>query len=436
MTRRFAFGPHEAVQVLTERSAILPVVNFGLSLRTGTLFDPPGKEGLTRLLVRSMRMGTAAIKARTLEEELDRMGAQLGMSCSQSYVHFGGVVVAHNLEPFMALLSSLLLRPALRPADVHKARREMIAELSAICDDDRSLCARHFRRFAFGEHPFSRPRGGTTQSLRGLTHADVLAQHRRLLTADNAVIGVSGDFNERELERMLERHLGNLSARKAPTLALAEPKLQPGRRVLLVDKPERTQTQIMIGTLGTSAHDTDHVPLIVANTVFGGLFTSRLNEEVRAKRGLSYGASSGFTLSRTRDLWSMHTFPSATEAHGCIALQLELYDRWIERGITARELAATQRYMEKAEAFEIDTAAKRLDQRLDLELLDWPRTYHSRFIERVKQVTRQDAQRALQRRLSREDQVIVVVATAAQILPELRKLPKIAQLEIVPFDEI
>ncbi len=434
MKQRFTLG--NGALVLSESSGVLPVVGVGVSLRSGSLFDPPGKEGLARMMSRALRMGTAELRSRALEETLDAMGAQLGISCSQSYMHFGGVVVAHNLEPFLQLLGALLLRPAFRPADVRQVRREMSADLSALCDDDRALCARNFRSYAFGRHPYARPRSGTPASLANIGRRDVVDCHRRHLTARNVVIGVWGDFAPRRLERQLEHCFGALSSRKAPAMALPEPTLPPGRRILIVDKPDRTQTQILAGTLGTSPHDADHVAMIVGNTPFGGLFSARLTTEVRAKRGLSYGASSSFTLSRTRDLWTMHTFPAARDARGCLELQLRLYDRWVERGITARELAATKRYLIKGHAFEVDTAAKRLDQLLDVELFDWPKTHHTRFLQRVARVSAGDVQHALQRRLSRRDQVIVMVATAEQLLPELRQLPDVASIDVKPFDEI
>ena len=422
--------------VLTERSAVLPVVGVGVSVRTGSLLDPAGKEGLSRLMARAMRMGTAEIRSQKLEETIDAMGAQLGISCSQSYMHFGGVVVAHNLEPFVRLLASLIERPALRPADVRQVQREMIAELTSLCDDDRALCSRHFRMYAFGGHPYGRPRSGFRKTLRAITQRDVLAQHARHITAENLVLGVWGDFEPRALRRLLDGCFGRLPSRKPPELAIAEPVLPEGRRVRVIDKPERTQTQILIGTLGTSAHDRDHVPLIVGNAAFGGLFTSRLTEEVRGKRGLSYGASSAFTLSRTRDLWSMHTFPAATDARACIELQLGLYDEWLERGVRARELVAVKRYLVKGHPFEVDTAAKRLDQHLDIELFGWPKTHHSHFLPRVRTTTRESVLRAVQRRMSRRDQVITLVATADQVLPELRKLPGVDHVEVVPFDDI
>jgi zinc protease len=422
--------------VITERSAVLPVVGIGVSVRTGALLDPAGKEGLTRMMSRAMRMGTAELRSRALEERVDGLGAQLGISCSQSYMHVGGVVVAHNLAPFVELIAALIARPAFRPGDVAQVKREMIAELAALCDDDRTLCARHFRGYAYGGHPYGRPRSGTRASLRAISQKDVEASHARHFTAPNLVIGVWGDFEPRVLQALLDRGFGRLSARKPSPLVLREPVLESGRRILVVDKPERTQTQILIGTLGTSAHDREYVPLTIGNTAFGGLFTSRLNEEVRAKRGLSYGASSSYTLSRTRDLWSMHTFPAATDARSCIELQLGLYDDWVARGIRARELGAVKRYLVKSHAFENDTAAKRLDQHLDIELFDWPKTHHTHFLPRVRASSRQDINRALQRRMSRTDQVITVVATAAQLVPELEKLPDVKRIDVVRFDDI
>jgi zinc protease len=422
--------------VLTERSSALPIVGISLSARTGSLLDPEGKEGLSRMMTRAMRMGTGKLRARALEERLDELGAQLSLSCAQSYLHFGGMVVAHNLDAFVELLASVLLEPAFRPADVRHVQREMSAELVAMCDEDRTLCSRHFRRYAFGAHPYARPRSGTRASIAAIAHRDVIAQHARHVRARNLVISVWGDFEPRALRRLLDRCFGGLPRGAAPAMPLPEPVLPPGRRVLIVDKPERTQTQILIGTLGTSAHDRDHVALTLGNTVFGGLFTSRLNDEVRVKRGLSYGASSSLTLSRTRDLWAMHTFPSARDARACIELQLKLYERWVERGVSARELGATKRYLDKGYAFEIDTPSKRLDQHVDVELMGWPRTHHTHFLRRMRATSRDDVQRALTRRLSRRDQVIVLVATAEQLLAELQELPDVTRVDVVPFDEI
>jgi len=209
-----------------------------------------------------------------------------------------------------------------------------------------------------------------------------------------------------------------------------------GRRILIVDKPERSQTQIAVATLGSHPSERAHVPLIVGNTAFGGLFSSRLNEEVRGKRGLSYGASSSLTVGRTRDLWAMHTFPAAKDAVACLQLQLDLFDKWVASGITQDELRRSKSYLKKSHAFEIDTPSKRLDQVLDVELLDLPKRYHSHFVEHVGKVERKDIQSALKHGLAHDSQVIVIVATAKELRPQLARIPNVVSIETVPFDQV
>jgi zinc protease len=235
---------------------------------------------------------------------------------------------------------------------------------------------------------------------------------------------------------LLDRGFGDVSRKPAPPLRLEQPVIPAGRRILIVDKPERTQTQIAIGTLGSHPAERTHLPLVVGNTSFGGLFSSRLNDEVRSKRGLSYGASSSLTLSRTRDLWSMHTFPAAKDARACIELSLGLFERWARDGVTKRELVQAKSYLVKSHAFELDTAGKRLDQALDIEVLGYPKRYHSHFVDHVRGVTQDDVAHALQNGLALGSQVIVIVATAKELEKELRRIPNVARIDTVAFDQV
>jgi zinc protease len=434
VTKRFVTRAGSVV--ITERSDALPIVGISATLRSGTLLDPAGKEGLVRMLGRALRMGTSELRGERLEEKLDELGAQLSIAASQSFVNVGGVVVANNLEPFIELLADVLLRPAMRDNDLRQVRRELRAELAASCDDDRSLCFRHLRSHAFPDQLQGRPRSGTLASLGRITRSELVKHHKRHVTGPNIVFGVWGDFAPRRLAKLLDQHFGGLPKRVVPKLELPEPHVPRGRRILIVDKPERSQTQIAVATLGSHPGESSHIPLIVGNTAFGGLFSSRLNEEVRVKRGLSYGASSSLTVGRTRELWAMHTFPSAKDAVACLQLQLDLFDRWIDGGITADELQRSKSYLEKSHAFEVDTPSKRLDQVLDIELLGFPKKYHSHFVQAVKRVGRADVQAALKHGIVRDSQVIVIVATAKELKPQLAKLPHVTEIETIAFDQV
>jgi zinc protease len=421
--------------VLCEESHALPLVYMGLSLRTGSLHDPRGLEGLTRVCSRMLRMGTRKLEAPAVEERIDALGAQLSIGCASSYLHIGGAVVEHNLEAFFSLLCELVTTPAFRARDLARVKRETVAELASICDDDRVLCGRSFRAFTFGEHPYGRPISGRLQSVQAISRADVLAHYARHYVSENMVVGFSGAITPARAAQLVERHL-TLPRGRAPADIVKPPRMSKGRRVLIVDKPERTQTQILIGTLGTHVDDPDHTALGVGNVIFGGLFTARLTREVRGKRGLSYGASSGLGHDRERELWSMSTFPSAKDACACIALQLRLYEEWIKHGVRASELRMAKSFLVKSNAFEIDTAAKRLDQRVEREVFDLPDDYHSGFTARVNAVTRAEVNAALKRRLSLKDFTLVVVASAKDLKPGLSRLPGVSRVSVVPFDRV
>jgi zinc protease len=421
--------------LLVEPEHALPLVHVGIVLRTGSIHDPRGLEGLTRMTARMLRMGTRGLTAQRVEERIDSLGAQLSVSCAPSYVQLSGVVVAHNLEAFLQLLCELVQAPAFRAADLARAKRETIAELVGVVDDDRSLAARHFRRFALGKHPYGRPVVGTTESVHALTRDAVIAHYQKHFLRNNVIVSMAGAVQAERAQQLVSRHF-KLPSGRVPKLETPPTRIEQGRRLLIVDKPERTQTQIIVGTLGTHALDPDHTALQVANVVFGGLFTSRLTHEIRSVRGLSYGASSSLGHDRERELWTMWTFPAAKDARLCLELQLKLYEEWVRDGVRPSELKRAKDFLIKSHAFEIDTAQKRLDQRVEAELFGLPADYFDGFVKRVEGVSRKDANAALQKRLSRRDLAMVVVATAKELRKELSQLSKLNEIRVVPFDRV
>ena len=211
----------------------------------------------------------------------------------------------------------------------------------------------------------------------------------------------------------------------------------PGRRLVIVDKPDRTQTQILIGCLGSNARDDDHVALLVANTIFGGTFTARMTQEVRSKRGWSYGAYSNLPIDRQRQSFSMWTFPKADDAGACLKLELDMLSELREKGVTKQELSWAKRYLVRSHCFAIDTAAKRVGLALDQALYDLPEDYYTRYLERVQAVTLDQANAAVQNRLSVEDVLVTVVGTNSVIGDAVREaVVGLTSTEVVPVDRV
>jgi zinc protease len=422
------------MQVFVEESHALPLVHFQVVIPEGSLQDALGKEGLTRLSARLLRRGTSVRDSRAIEEAIDALGAELSIDTSPSFVRVAGSVIRRNLEPVLALVSELLNEPSFPEAEFAQLKRESLAALLELTDNDQGLCATQLRRALFQGHPYGRSSLGTRTSLLAIEHAEVVARYRDGLAHLPRTAAFSGDITRAEAERLALAHLSTRHARETARARPPEPSQREGRHLVIVDKPERTQTQIQIGRLGTYPHDDDHTALLVGNAVFGGTFTARLMRAVRSERGWSYGASSRLAIDRVREAFTIWTFPAAQDAVACIALELALLETWIDDGIREEELAFAKSYLIKSHAFSVDTADKRVEQAVDVWLYDLPSDYFSAYTKRIENVSLADVNNALKRRLSAKDLVITVLATESELGDALRSLPGLQSTRVVSFD--
>ncbi|MBX3272693.1 MAG: insulinase family protein [Sandaracinaceae bacterium] len=432
-----AFRLPGGVPVFLEVSHALPIVDVDVVITRGSILDPVGREGLTRLTARLMRRGPAGVDADVFDERLDRLGATLSLSVGPESMRVQGTVIRRNLPAFLDELAAILRAPALREDDFAKVKRTIESELVQLRDHDASLAARALRRFLFGRHAYGRPAGGTLASVAAITLDDVRACHAARFRAPHAIVGLAGDVRPEEAERLVRDALTELPRGAARRPPVREPRQRPGRRVFLVDKPKRTQSQIYVGTLGMKVAEPDHHAMMVANTAFGGTFTARLMKAVRSDRGWSYGAYSKLGADRQREAWSMWTHPGAEQLVDCLALELQLYERWIDRGLTREEVRRAKRYLVKGHAFDLETASKRLEPKLQTAALELPPDWFERYPERIGAVTRDEANAAVRARLSRDDLTIAVLATAT---PELRRklaaLPGVREVRVISYADV
>ncbi len=420
-------------KVLVESSDVLPLVDIEVAFRVGSLQDPIGKEGLAQLTGHLMRRGPHGLSADGFEDRLANLGARLSVDTSMRSTRIRATVLRLNLEPLLDLLGDLVWRPAMRARDFAKLKRHAQASLLARLDDDQTLGAIHLREKLFAAHPYGRSPSGSAQSLRRISLQDARRFYARYLEKDAFIVGLSGDISDLEAKALVDDHFPRRMRAMNGKRDVPATHIRRGRHVVIVDKPERTQTQLYIGTLGARTHDRMLFPLIVSNTAFGGTFTGPLMQEVRAVRGWSYGAYSRLLHSDQRDAWYMWSAPSAEYSADCALLQLELLDRWVDKGLAKASLKFAQQYLINSHCFDRDTPAKRLESRLDIELLGVPRRYVERHDELIAQVTRKQANDATRARISARDLTVVVVATAKEVANAFEKLPGVKSVEVVPY---
>ena len=365
--------------ILVEPCDILPIATLGITFRAGRADEPAGVAGLARIAAKIARRDPT----RRVEHRLDRLGAEVVEQVGLGSTMFCVEVLSRNVEAAADLLAEILREPCRDTEELDRLARQSMAALTHSRDDDALLCGRALRRHLFAGHSHGDRVLGTAAGIQSIQADHLNAFVDAHYTRNNAVVHLSGDVTDETARSVAERLLSALPEGVPIAYPAPEPRRPSGRRLVIVDKKARTQTQLAIGTLGAHPHDDDYCALLVANAAFGGTFSSRMTQAIRAERGWSYGASSVLSIGRVREAFSMWTAPSADDAPACLALQLELLEAWHDRGITEAELEQCKSFLARSYAFEIDTPAKRLAQKLELHTLNLPPRFYETYIDRV-----------------------------------------------------
>lgn len=420
--------------VFVEEQHDIPLVTIEAVVRSGNAADPAGREGLARHAAELMRRGAGGRTRAELDAALDALGASIDAEIGPDAVTFAARCLRRNLEPTLALLADVLARPTFDPEEHDKLRRESLAMLDEIRDEDSSLCARWFERCALAGHPYAKTALGTEDSLAGLAREDAIAWAARHLLADDLVVGFAGDVTPDEGRALADRLSADLRRGPAPDAdPHDEPPLPPARRTVVVDKPDRQQTQLLLGHGGPRHASPDWLPLSVAAAAFGGTFTARLMTEVRVKRGWSYDAGCRLGRGRFGSSFRIRVFPSAERTRDTLELVLAMWEEIVSGGLRPEELEFTKSYLHGSWAFEVDTAPKRLGRRTDALVMGLPDDFYPRYVERIAAVELDQVNDAIRRWWQPDRATIVLTATAEEMLPRLEGLP-LGPVEVVRFD--
>jgi zinc protease len=265
-------------------------------------------------------------------------------------------------------------------------------------------------------HPYGQPLGGTAESIARIDEEALRAHHARAFPRSGMVFGFAGAISTHEAEAIADELLGVIpEPAQEPSLAIAPIPLLAGRGLVLVDKPERTQTQMLVGTRGSHPRDEDHVALSVGVAVLGGTFTSRIVREIRSKRGWSYSTSARISVERIRTSLVLSAQPAVGDAPACLALMRELLETWVAKGITARELAGVRKYLVRSSVFDRDTAQKRMQRSIEERVLELGVGYYDRWLAGVSEVSLEEVNAAIAHRIDPSALRAIAVCTASEL---------------------
>jgi predicted Zn-dependent peptidase len=409
--------------VLMEQHKV-PLVSLQLSFRqAGSTSDPAGKEGLASVTGDLLRRGTKKYSSLQISEALDSVGATFGTYTGLDFTYCAAEFMAKDSPKCLDLVAEMLTQPTFPEDEFEKLRAQSIDAVLSAKDSARGVLGRYYSSFLYGGHPYARPTGGDERSLASITRGDVAGHYASTYTPDGAVLVVAGAFKAGDMEKMVSQRFGGWkTAAKAKPIELPKPAKAEGRKLLLVDKPDATQTYFMVGGMGVARANPDRVAIEVVNTLFGGRFTSMVNTALRIKTGLTYGANSGFSMQKAAGSFMIVSFTQNSTTEKALDLTLETLRELHQNGFTEEDLLSAKAYIKGTYPTSTLETTAQLAARLSLmQLYGLPDSDVNDYYAKVDAVTADDARRIIREYFPLDDLRFALIGKADEIRPGLEK---------------
>jgi zinc protease len=405
----------------------LPIFALQLVLPGGAALDPPDKAGVAELTADLLRQGTERRSAEELAREIEFLGGAVNTGAGYDFSTVSAEFLQKDLARALDLVSDVVLHPAFRQEDFRRMRGLALAGIVAARESPGAVADRCFQAFLYGRHPYGHPSQGTEASVGGLAAADVREFYRRHYGPAGAVLVVIGNAPADLLATAAAQAFApwRPAAESAP--ALTPPPRVRGRRLLLVDKPDATQAHIRVGNVALARTDPAYVQALVTSTILGGGFGSRLIDELRVKRSLTYGASSVFVARKVPGELRVGTFTKVPTTGEALGVTLDVLRDFAARGATAEELARAQSLLAGQFPLQLETPNALASRLAELQAYGLPRTDLATYPARVLAVSGDDVRGLAGRYVPTDDAAIVIVGPAAAIMPQLARFGPFAK---------
>lgn len=401
-----------------------PLLAAHLLLEGGAATEPADRAGVTSLAARGLSEGTAHRDAIQLVEAAERLGADIHADAGWETVGISLEVPRTRFAPAVALLAEMALEPSFPEREIERLRDERLNDLLQARADPRRRAERAFSEAIYApQSPYARPPAGSEETVPGLNRAVIAERHAQLLDPASATLVVAGDLEGIRVVEIATEQFAPWDGRGRPEGGEVEAQAHPdGGRVVIVDRPGSPQSEVRIGHVGLRRQIPDYHPVVVMQTILGGLFNSRLQRLLREERGYTYGIGAGFEFRRAAGPFAVRTAVETDVTAPAIGEILgEL--RGIRAGQPARsELDEARDYLVGVFPLRFDTSGQVAAALAGLVLHRLPDDELDRYRPAVAAVTAPQVLSAATSHIRPDDLAVVVVGDAARIEPGLREL--------------
>jgi zinc protease len=420
--------------LLLSQAPEVPLVSVTAILRGGAVADPPGRSGLANLVASLLEKGAGDRDAAQFAEAVGASGGSLTSRAELETITISGTFLARDAGLMVELLSDMILRPGLDETELEKLRERSINFIRAAKDTNlNALLPIYGQAFLFSEHPYGNPVSGSETTLSAINHEDVLDFYEQQLGGDRLTIAVTGDFDVALMNSRLGDAFGDWRPAAAALPEIEAASQETGRRVLLIDKPGATQTYFWLGNVGVARDYENRAALDIANTVFGGRFTSMLNTALRVNSGLTYGAGSRLSRASLPGSIAITSFTPTESTVEAIDMALGVLGRLHEFGVDEETLESARNYILGRFPTALETAAQLGSQLAALEAFGLDVSYINDYGAALMSTDTEGVAAAIKEVFPSADDLVVVLLGDAELIRE--QVSKYGPLIEMPITE-
>jgi zinc protease len=409
----------------------VPVISVSAILPAGAIYDNE-KAGLASLTATALKHGTKNFTKTKLDEELDFIGADVNTYATKEYAGLSSNFAAKDKVKVLAIIKDLLLNPVFDSSEFNKEKSRLLVMLEQQKESPRSVIGSYFDAFLYGNHPYGNVISGINSTVSTLTVEDLKNFYKTNYKPDNSAISIVGDFNTKDMKAELTSLFSTWekSTKEKENPATKAISIPTENRVLLVNKNDAKETTFYIGSPGISRNNPDFVAIEVVNTLFGGRFTSMLNDELRVNSGLTYGASSRFNTLKNGGSFVISTFTANKTTEAAIDKALEVMTRLHATGLNEKSLVSAKNYVKGQFPPRYETAGQLSGLMTQMFWYNFDKSFIDNFEKNVDGLDLAKANQIIAKYFPKDKFQFIMVGKSAEIKKIAEKYGKVTEVDI------
>jgi zinc protease len=393
----------------------LPLADFVLLVGSGSTADPAGKAGVANLTAAMLREGTTTRKSLDIADQAAFLGVSLAPTSSWESSSLSLHTPTAQLDSALALFADVALHPSFPANEFERLRKNRLTDLLQIRDQGPQIANIAFPAIIYGTaHPYGLASIGTETSVKSLSTFDLQSYYETNFKPNNSTLIIVGDVNPEQIEQKIIARFGSWQRGTIPQLTYGKPPKSAATTIYLIDKPGAPQSSFRIGSVGVPRSTQDYFALTVMNTILGGSFTSRLNQNLRETRGYTYGAGSRFDMRKAAGPFMASAEIVAAKTDSALFEFIKELNG-IRQTVPPEELSRAKRYLQLQLPGNFETTQQIAAALVPVALYGLPLDYYNNYVQSIEGVTQADVARVAQQYVNPGGLAIVIVGDRKSI---------------------